>query len=133
MNEWEFTAQVAGWLNEIFQRDRDLPFGEARCEQKERGSKKRRDLTILDRNKAIILTGEIKLPYQVDGSSPYVEKVVQDARKKAIKAKTEMSMKNDVRKLRSFRRLRFLVAIENAAATALTGRSLSIAVFSLKI
>jgi methylase of polypeptide subunit release factors len=87
--EWEFTATVASWINQIIQANRDLPFSEARCEQKSEDSQKRRDLTLLDSNGKIVLTGEVKLPYRKDGGSPYNETVVQDARQKAIRAKSK--------------------------------------------
>jgi len=89
ITEWEFTADVAGWINQIFVKDTRLPFSAAKCEQRAQGSLKRRDLTLLDKNKRVVLTGEIKLPYRADGGSPHNEKVVQDARKKAIAAKSD--------------------------------------------
>ena len=89
VTEWEFTADVASWINEILAKDTALPFYRAKCEQRGSGSAKRRDLTLLDGNKVIILTGEVKLPFQKDGGTPYNETVVQDARKKAEKAKAK--------------------------------------------
>ncbi len=86
MNEWEFTAEVAGWINSILEKDASLPFSRARVEQRGQGSRKRRDLTLLDKDKGTALTGEIKLPYRPDGSSPYNHDVVQDARAKAKRA-----------------------------------------------
>ena len=87
--EWEFTATVASWINLIIQANQDLPFSAARCEQKSEDSQKRRDISLLDRNKKVVLTGEVKLPYRIDGGSPYNETVVQDARQKAIRAKSK--------------------------------------------
>ncbi len=90
MNEWEFTADVASWINEILLKIGDgLPFSRAKCEQREKKSLKRRDITLYDKNDCIVLTGEVKLPYQEDGSSPYNAKVVNDARKKATSAETK--------------------------------------------
>jgi hypothetical protein len=86
MNEWEFTAQAAGWINELISKDPQLPFLNARCEQRSRDSLKRRDLTLLDRNRSVVMTGEIKLPYQKDGGSPLNASVVRDARAKARRA-----------------------------------------------
>ncbi len=88
MNEWEFTADAASWINEILARDASLPFDRAKCEQRGKGSRKRRDLTLLDRHKQACLTGEVKLPYRQDGGSPYNTAVVKDARAKARRAKT---------------------------------------------
>ncbi len=83
MNEWEFTAEVAGWINEILDHNPGLPFSSAKCEQRKKGSLKRRDLTLLDKNEVIALTGEVKLPYQKDGGTPHNVSVVDDAREKA--------------------------------------------------
>ena len=88
MIEPEFTAQVASWIDEILRANPQYPFSEARCEQRDTAGKKR-DLTILGKNKKPILTGEVKLPYALDGGSPYNEKVVNDAYKKASRAKTD--------------------------------------------
>lgn len=84
--EWEFTADVASWINEILVKSPRLPFSRAKCEQPSSGSRKRRDLTLLDKDKRAVLTGEVKLPYQKDGGSPYNEAVVQDARQKALRS-----------------------------------------------
>lgn len=87
--EWEYTAGVASWINEILAQHYRLPFSEARCERRTIGSQKRRDITLLDKDKTVVLTGEIKLPYRPDGGSPYNEGVVQDAWKKAKRAKAD--------------------------------------------
>jgi len=87
--EWEFTGDVASWINQILANNKDLPFSEAKIERRTVGSQKRRDLTILDNNKRIVLTGEVKLPFSPDGGTPYNEAVVQDARKKAKIAKSD--------------------------------------------
>lgn len=44
MNEWEFTAEVAGWINEILAKNPSLQLYRAKCEQRGKGSLKRRDL-----------------------------------------------------------------------------------------
>ena len=89
MNEWELTADVASWINEIIGKDRTLPFSRAKCEQRPETSLKRRDLTLLGGIGQVLVTGEIKLPYQKDGSSPYNAVVVNDARAKAFKASSK--------------------------------------------
>ncbi len=86
MNEWEFSASVASWINEQLANDKSLPFKEARCEQYSPGSRKRRDLTLLDEKGKPVLTGEIKLPYRQDGKPPSNETGYADARMKAAKA-----------------------------------------------
>ncbi len=83
INEWEFTADVASQINEILQQRPDLPFSQAQCEQRGKGSTKRRDLTIYNRANKIVLTGEVKLPDKRDGRSPLNEAVVVDAHNKA--------------------------------------------------
>lgn len=88
ITEWEFTADVASWINEILEKNPELPFIRAKCEMRGSGSKKRRDLTLLARNRTVALTGEIKLPYVLEGSTPYRESVVMDARRKAARAKS---------------------------------------------
>ena len=90
ITEWEFTADVASWINELISKDKGLHFSGAKCEQRAAGSAKRRDLTLLDDNRIVVLTGEVKLPFQKDGGSPYNEAVVQDARKKAERAKSKL-------------------------------------------
>lgn len=87
MNEWEFTGDVNSWINEIINHTPRPPFHRSKIEQTGTGSRKRRDLTLLDKSKRVLITGEIKLPYQADGNSPYITKVVKDARKKARRAK----------------------------------------------
>lgn len=89
ITEWEFTSDVSSWINLILSKNPHLPFSESKCEQRAKGSKKRRDLTLVDKNKVIVLTGEVKLPYRADGGSPYNETVVQDARRKAKRAKAD--------------------------------------------
>jgi len=90
MNEWEFTAEVASWINETLASNPNLPFSRAKCEQVGEGSRKRRDLTLLDKDQRIVLTGEVKLPYRQDGGSPYNASVVRDARTKARRAKASL-------------------------------------------
>ena len=89
VTEWEYTADVAGCINQILEKDSRLPFSKAKCERRTVGSQKRRDITLYDRDKRVVLTGEVKLPYRSAGGSPYNEAVVQDARKKAQRAKSD--------------------------------------------
>ncbi len=88
MDEWEFTAEVASWINEILKANPGLRFSRAKCEMRGTGSRKRRDLTLLDRDQVVVLTGEVKLPYRADGGSPYNVRLVQNARSKAARAKS---------------------------------------------
>lgn len=86
MTEWEFTALVAGWINQYLAINPSLVFVEARCEQRNFGSAKRRDISLIGKENRVLITGEVKLPYMLDGSTPYNETVYQDARKKAVSA-----------------------------------------------
>lgn len=86
ITEWEFTGDVASWMNVVIDRDSELPFSAAKIEQRGSGSTKRRDISLLDRSRIPVVTGEVKLPWMADGGSPYNAKVVQDAYKKALKA-----------------------------------------------
>jgi hypothetical protein len=86
LNEWQFTGDVAKWIYLLLERNKDLPFGDAYCEAQSANSPKRRDLTIEDRNGVVVLTGEVKLPGQKDGATPYNAKGVEDARAKARRA-----------------------------------------------
>jgi methylase of polypeptide subunit release factors len=70
-HELEFTGQAASWMNLILEKDPALPFAEARCERRSQGSQQRRDLTLLGRDGGVRVTGEVKLPYQKDGGTPY--------------------------------------------------------------
>ncbi|MHC4543172.1 MAG: HsdM family class I SAM-dependent methyltransferase [Planctomycetota bacterium] len=88
MNEWEFTADIASQINEILAKDQSLPFSRAKCEQTSKGSRKRRDLTLLDEDQVKILTGEVRFPYRKDGGSPFTEGLVRNARDKARRAKS---------------------------------------------
>ncbi len=84
--EWEFTADVAKWVQQILDKDPSLPFSEAKCETRTVGSEKRSDLKLLDNDGRPILTGEVKLPWQPRGGTPFNGQVVSDARAKAKRA-----------------------------------------------
>jgi len=89
ITEWEFAARVAAWMNIVLDRNSTLPFTSAEVEQRVGGTLKRRDLTLYGEHKQMVLTGEIKLPYQKQGGSPYHHAVTSDARKKAQQAGTD--------------------------------------------
>lgn len=79
-HELEFTANAAAWLTSIFDKDPASPFASASCEKRSRGRQLRRDLTLHGKNGRALITGEVKLPYQKDGATPYHADVVKDAR-----------------------------------------------------
>src|SRR4051812_22104598 len=66
-HELKFTAAAASWMNLIIDKNPGLPFSEARCEGRTRGSQKRRDISLRERDGKVLVTGEVKLPYQKDG------------------------------------------------------------------
>ncbi len=85
--EWEFTADVAKWVQQALDKDPSLPFSEAKCETRTVGSAQRSDLILLDKDRRAVLTGEVKLPWQPQGGTPFNEQVVTDARAKAKRAR----------------------------------------------
>lgn len=88
-HELEFTTNAAAWLTSIFEKDPASPFASAACEKRSRGRQLRRDLTLLGKDGRALITGEVKLPYQKDGATPYHSGVVKDARGKAQQAGAE--------------------------------------------
>lgn len=83
INEWTFTADVASQINSILRDRPDFRFSNVQVEERGRGSRKRRDITIYDREHKIVLTGEVKMPDSPEGRSPYQEALVMDAHDKA--------------------------------------------------
>ena len=86
MNAWGFTGEVKSWIDQIANLNRNLPFAGATVEAVGKGSQKRRDLTLIDRDGEAIMTGEVKLPDAPDGGSPYRAEVVREAQQKALRA-----------------------------------------------
>jgi len=83
ITEWEFTADIASRINGILTARPDLPFKEARAEQRGKGSTKRRDISLIGRNGNPVLTGEVKMPDSPEGRTPFHGTVVEDAHRKA--------------------------------------------------
>jgi len=83
LNEWTFTADIASQINAILRDRPDSRFSNVQVEERGRGSRKRRDLTIYDRQNKIVITGEVKMPDSPEGRSPYQEALVMDAHDKA--------------------------------------------------
>ncbi|MFB3892627.1 MAG: class I SAM-dependent DNA methyltransferase [Phycisphaerae bacterium] len=83
-NEVAFCAEVKSWADALFARHPDWPFRGAHIEQYGRGTNKRQDLRILDReHRSPILSGEVKMPGTAEGRSPYDPPLMQDAFNKA--------------------------------------------------
>jgi type I restriction-modification system DNA methylase subunit len=87
ITEWTFAADVAKWMTLYLQGRPSSPFSDAKVEIKSRGSQRRCDLALYDRDERKALTGEIKFPDTKDGQTPFNGKVVADARHKARRAK----------------------------------------------
>ncbi len=85
-HELKFTASAASWMNLIIEKDNTLPFSEVMCEGRTKGSQRRRDLSLLGKDGKVLVTGEVKLPYQKDGATPHNATVISDARIKATRA-----------------------------------------------
>ncbi len=97
--EWTFAADVATWMTTHLRGKRNLPFTEAKVEMKSRGSLKRRDVSLYDRDRKIALTGEIRFPDARGGQTPYDGKLVGDARSKARRAKSRFFFTWNVNRL----------------------------------
>jgi len=83
INEWTFASDICKTIQGIIAENPSLPFSEAKVEQGSKTGRKRRDLTLYDRESKPVLTGEIKLPDRPDGQSPYAAPLVDDAFDKA--------------------------------------------------
>ena len=83
--EWTFAANAASWINEILSRQSDLPFSEAKVEQSAKGKRTRRDLAVYRKGGGSkpVISGEIKLPENPEGKSPYHTALVDSAHEKA--------------------------------------------------
>jgi type I restriction-modification system DNA methylase subunit len=99
ITEWTFAADVAKWMTLYLQGRTTSPFVEAKVEIKSRGSQRRNDITLFDRDKRKALTGEIKFPDTKDGQTPFNTKVVTDARRKAQRAKARFFFTWNVNRL----------------------------------
>jgi len=89
IHEVDFCAQVAAAVGILVSRNPAIfPFHEARVEgfSTGKGRRKRKDLRFYDRNKRLVLCGEVKLPGTAEGRSPYAEKLREDAYLKASNA-----------------------------------------------
>ena len=83
INEWTLTADIAKWAEQIMRDRPDLPFSHAAVEERGRGSRRRRDLTLYARSGKPAITGELKMPDSPDGRSPFQDSLVLDAHEKA--------------------------------------------------
>lgn len=89
-NEWTLVGDAKSWMDALLAAHGDAaPFARVMLETRTTGSLRRRDITVVDRRSHICLTGEVKVPWASDGSSPFVESTVRDARSKAEQAGSE--------------------------------------------
>lgn len=88
-NEWTFTADVSSRINVLLQNRPDLPFSSSKVEERGKDNNKRHDLTLYDRSNQVVITGEVKMPENPEGRSPYQEGLVMDAHDKANRAGVE--------------------------------------------
>lgn len=85
--EWTIVGDAKSWMDSLLEAHGEAaPFSRVKLETRTSSSLQRRDLTVLDRRGRVCLTGEAKVPWASDGSSPFVESTVRDARAKAQKA-----------------------------------------------
>ena len=83
-HEVSFCAEVKSWADALFAQHPEWPFAGAQIEKYPKGTNKRQDLRILDREHSTpILSGEVKMPGTTEGRSPYDADLMQDAFNKA--------------------------------------------------
>jgi len=82
-HEVAFCAEVSKWADRLFETRRDLPFGSSDIESFGRGSQKRQDFRVYARSDKgrgpLALCGEVKLPGNPQGRSPFDPIVMADA------------------------------------------------------
>lgn len=89
VDERTFVAEVAGSVTEILNRRGDLPYGPARVEEHGAGGRTRHDFVLYRRGtNRVVLTGEVKMPENPEGRSPFHQSLVEDAFTKASRAGT---------------------------------------------
>lgn len=89
VDERTFVAEVAGWVTTILERRQDLPYGPVRVEEHGTGNRARHDFVLYRREtNRVVLTGEVKMPDNPEGRSPFHQSLVEDAFSKASRAGT---------------------------------------------
>jgi hypothetical protein len=93
IHEIDFCGQMASAANALISQNPEAyaPLHEARLEGFGTGAgrRKRKDLRFFDAAGRVILCGEVKLPGTREGSSPYAERLMQDAFSKAENANVQ--------------------------------------------
>jgi hypothetical protein len=98
-HELTFCADAKAWMEQELATRPELVFGRVRIEESVKGSARKRDLTIYDRQDKIVITGEVKLPWDADGASPFNEKLVEGAHTKAARVGAEFFVTWNVNRL----------------------------------
>ena len=83
-HEVSFCAEVKSWADALFAQHPEWPFGGAHIEKYGKGTNKRQDLRVLDReHRTPLLSGEVKMPGTPEGRSLYDPDLMKDAYDKA--------------------------------------------------
>ncbi len=110
-HETAFCAEVSKWSDRIFEANPDLPFGSSEIESYGRGSQKRQDFRVYEREAEgrgrLALCGEVKLPGSQQGRSPYDPALMQDAFDKATRVNCQFFFTWNVEHLALFDRSRW--------------------------
>jgi hypothetical protein len=98
-HELTFCADAKAWMEQELEARPELVFGRVRIEESVRGSTRKRDLTIYGRNEKIAITGEVKLPWDPEGTSPFNASLVEGAYLKAARVGAEFFVTWNVNRL----------------------------------
>src|SRR2546426_874775 len=89
-NEWNFTGNAAELITSALRNPEfsESPLGHAEPELTELRGARRLDLVLFHRQNPLepVVTGELKVPWDALGRTPYNSKVVEDAHAKASRA-----------------------------------------------
>lgn len=100
-NEWNFAANSAALISELLKTEDfvDSEMGHAERELTERRGARRLDLVIFSRVDGTLplITGELKVPWDPVGRTPYNSSVVEDANSKASNAGALYSLTWNIR------------------------------------
>lgn len=102
-NEWNFANRAASLVSSILAEPEflDSPLGHAESELSELRGARRLDLAIFrrDQERVPLVTGELKLPWNAEGRTPYNSRLVDDAHAKATRAGALYFLTWNVRRL----------------------------------
>lgn len=98
-HEVTFCSSVSKWSDSIFEKNPTWNFKRTDIEQSKGIKNKRSDLRVIQKNGALILAGEVKLPGTVEGRNAYNSDLIGDAFHKASSAGAEFFFTWNVNKL----------------------------------